>query len=128
MPFLNDNTLDNGLAALKAAADRIYICSAEPATFTAATTTNALGNKTLAAGGVFPGAIAAGSPSGRQLATVAVTDGTVTASGTASHWAIVTNGSSRLEAANSLASSQAVTSGNTFTLGSFLIRLPNVGG
>lgn len=128
MPFLNDNTLDNGLAALKAAADRIYINSSEPATFTAATSTVALGNKTLSAGGVFPGAIAAGSPSGRKLTTVAVTDGTVTASGTASHWSIVTNGSSRLEAANSLASSQAVTSGNTFTLGAFDIRLPNTGG
>lgn len=128
MPYLNDNTLDNGLAALKAAADRIYICSAEPATYTAATSTNALGNKTLSAGAVFPGAIAAGSPSGRKLTTVAVTDGTVTASGTASHWAIVTSGSTRLEAANSLASSQAVTSGNTFTLGAFDIRLPNVGG
>lgn len=128
MPFLNDNTLDNGLAALKAAADRIYICSAEPATFTAATSTNALGNKTLSAGAVFPAAIAAGSPSGRKLTTVAVTDGNVTATGTASHWAVVTNGSSRLEVAQALSASQSVTNGNQFSLAAADVRLPNTGG
>lgn len=128
MPFLNDNTLDNGLAALKAAADRIYICSAEPATYTAATSTLALGNKTLSAGNVFPNAIAAGSPSGRKLDSVAVTDGTVTATGSATHDAIVSSGSSRLETAQALASSQSVTSGNTFTKTSQSVRLPNLGG
>lgn len=128
MPFLNDNTLDNGLAALKAAADRIYICSAEPATYTAATSTNALGNKTLTAGNVYPGAIAAGTPSGRKLDSVAVTDGTVTATGTATHDATVSSGSSRLEVAQALSASQAVTSGNTFTRTAQTVRLPNLGG
>lgn len=128
MSYLNDNTLDNGLAALKAAADRIYINSSEPATYTAATSTVALGNKTLTAGTVFPAAIAAGSPSGRKVTTVAVTDGTVTANGTATHWSIVTSGSTRLEAANTLSASQVVTSGNIFTLAAFDIRLPNTGG
>lgn len=128
MAYLNDNTLDNGLSALKSAATHIYICSAEPATYTAATSTNALGNKNFGAGNVFPGAIAAGSPSGRKLATAAVTDGSVTATGTASHYAVVTSGSSRLEVANSLTSSQAVTNGNTWTMASVDVRLANVGG
>lgn len=128
MAFLNDTYLDNGLTALKAAADRIYVCSAEPATFTAATSTVALGNKTLAAGGVFPAAIAAGSPSGRKVTTVVVTDGTVTANGLASHFAVVTFGSSRLDYANSLTATQQLTSGNTFTLAAADLRLPNFGG
>jgi len=128
MPSLNDNTLDNGLSALKASADRIYICSQEPATYTAATSTYALGNKTLAAGGVFPGAIAAGTPSGRQLTTLAIADGTVTANGTATHDAIVSSGASRLETAQALAASQVVTSGNVFTKTAQTIRLPNLGG
>lgn len=128
MPYLNDNTLDNGLTALKAAATHIYICSLEPATFTAASSTNALGNKNFGAGAVFPGAIAAGTPSGRKLATAAVTDGAVTGTGTASHYAVTTSGSSRLEAANALSSSQAVTSGNTWTMASVDIRLANTGG
>lgn len=128
MPSLNDNTLDNGLAALKAAATHIYICSADPATYTAATSTNALGNKNFGAGAVYPAAIAAGSPSGRQIVTAAVPDGTVTATGTASHSAVVTSGSSRLEVAQALAASQGVTSGNTFTLTAQTLRLPNLGG
>lgn len=128
MAYLNDNTLDNGLSALKAAASHIYICSAEPATYTAATSTYALGNKNFGAGSVFPGAIAAGSPSGRKLTTAAVTDGAVTGNGTASHYAIVSAGSSRLEVANSLSASQAVVSGNTYTLAALDVRLANVGG
>lgn len=131
MAYLNNNTLDNGLAALKAAADKIYICSQEPANYTEATSTYALGNKDLTAGGVYPNAIAAGSPSGRQLVSAAVVSGapgSVTASGTATHSAIVTSGSSRLEVAQSLSSSQAVTSGNTFTLTAQTLRLPNTGG
>ncbi len=126
--FLNDNTLDNGLAALKAAADRTYICSAEPSTYTAATSTLALGSKNFGAGAVFPAAIAAGSPSGRKLTRAAITDGAVTATGTASHIADVTSGSSRLETATSLSASQAVTSGNSFSLAAADVRLPNVGG
>lgn len=131
MAFLNDNTLDNGLAALKTAADRIYLCSAEPATYTQATSTLALGNKDLGAGGVYPGAIAAGSPSGRRLTSAAVAagaPGSITATGTATHSAVVSSAASRLEVAQALNASQAVTSGNTFTLTAQDVRLPNVGG
>jgi hypothetical protein len=128
MAFFNDNTLDNGLAALKAAADKIFICSADSATYTAATSTNALGNKNFGAGAVYPAAIAAGSPSGRQLVSAAVTDGSVTATGTASHNSVVTSGSSRLELSQALSASQGVTSGNIFTLTAQTVRLPNLGG
>lgn len=128
MPYLNDNTLDNGLSALKAAADRVYICSAEPATYTAATSTNALGNKSVAAGAVYPAAIAAGAPSGRQITSLTISDGSVTANGTATHSAVVTSGSSRLEVAQALSASQVVASGNIFTLTGQTVRLPNLGG
>ncbi len=128
MPFINDNTLDNGLAALKAAASHIYICSAEPATFTAASSTLALGNKNFGAGAVYPGAIAAGSPSGRKLTSAVVADGSVTATGLASHSAVTSNASSRLEVAQALSASQAVTIGNTFTLTAQDVRLPAMGG
>lgn len=132
MAFLNDNILDNGLAALKAAADKIYICSQEPATYTQATSTYALGNKdTGAAGNVYTGAIAAGSPSGRKLTSVAVAGGapgSVTATGTATHSAVVSSAQSRLEVAQALSASQSVTNGNTFTLTAQDVRLPNTGG
>lgn len=128
MPFINDNVLDSGLSYAKTNATHIYVCSAEPATFTAATSTNALGNKNFGTGAVFPAAIAAGSPSGRKITTAAVTDGSITGTGTASHWAITFATSSILIAASSLSASQAVTTGNTFTLGAFDIRLPGTGG
>ena len=128
MPFINDNVLDNGLVALKAAASHIWICSAEPATFTAATSTLALGSKNFGAGAGFPGAVAAGSPSGRKLTTAAVTDGAISATGTASHYGITSAAASRLDIANSLAASQAVTSGNPFTLAAFDVRLAGTGG
>jgi hypothetical protein len=128
MAFLNDLTLDNGLSSVKSNADKIYICSQEPSTYTGATSTYALGNKNFGAGNVYPAAIAAGSPSGRKITTAAITDGSVTGTGTASHYAVVTSGSSRLEVAQSLSASQAVTNGNTFTLTAADLRLPNTGG
>jgi hypothetical protein len=58
----------------------------------------------------------------------AITDGSVTATGTATHYAIVdtsaTYGGPRLLATGSLSASQAVTSGNTFTLSSAVIGIP----
>lgn len=128
MAFINDNTLDNGLAALKAAASHIYLCNLEPATYTAASSTNALGVKNFGAGAVFPGAIAAGSPSGRKLDTAAVTDGVVNSNGTASHYAIVSSAATRLEVTNSLTATQVLTAGNAWTMASLAVRLANTGG
>ena len=120
MPFIADRVLDLGLNVLDTEANRLDICSTEPATFTAATVTNTLGNKTA----LSIGAPAAGSPNGRAVTVAAITDGTVTATGTASHWAITDTANSRLLATGALSASQAVTNGNTFTLGAFTIRIP----
>lgn len=128
MAYFNDTHLDGGLTALKAASTHIYVDNAEPGNYTQASSTYALANKSFGAGNVFPGAVAAGSPSGRKVTTAAVTDGSVTANGTASHWSVVTSGSSRLDAANSLSATQVVTNGNAFALPAFDLRLPNTGG
>jgi hypothetical protein len=128
MANLNDNVLDNGLASLKAGASHIYICSQEPATFTQASSTYALGVKNFGAGAVFPSAIAAGTPSGRKLDTAAVADGVITTTGTATHYAIVSTAASRLDVSNSLTSSQVVTAGNPWTMASLPVRLANLGG
>jgi len=116
--------LDLGLNVLDTEADKIFICSAEPTTYSEATSTYALGNKSWSAGGAF-GSPAAGSPNGRKVASTAITDGSVTGTNTATHWAVVDSANSRLLAVGSLSSSQAVTSGNVFTLGSFDIKLPS---
>ena len=123
--YVHDRVLDAGLAALKAEATHIYINSAEPATFTAATSTNALGSKNFGAGAVYPGAIAAATPNGRKVTTAPVTDGSVSANGTASHESVVDSVNSRLLIAGPLNASQVVTLGNPFTLTAFDFRLPN---
>lgn len=121
MAFINDRVFDLGLNVLDTEANRLDICSSEPATFTDATVTNTLGNKTS----LSIGAPADGSPNGRAVTVATFSDGAVTATGTASHWAITDTVNSRLLATGALAASQAVTNGNTFSLAAFAIRVPD---
>lgn len=111
MAFLNDEVLDQGLDYADTNGTRIDICSQEPTTYAEATSTYTLGNKT----GLNTGATTDGDTDGRKVVVPAITDGSVTGNGTATHWAL-TDGSAILVATGSLSSSQAVTSGNTFTL------------
>lgn len=120
---VGDYILDNGLTIMDTQATHIYLTNALATTFTEATSTFALGNKNFGAGAAV-GAPAAGTPNGRKVDTTAITDGTISATGTASHWAITDNTNSRLHAAFTLAATQAVTSGNTFQLPTFIVRLP----
>lgn len=120
MAYLNDEALDSGLDWVDTNGTRIDICSAEPATYAEATSTYTLGNKT----GLNTGAAEDGDASGRKVVVPEITDGTVTGTDTATHWAL-TDGSSILLAANTLSSSQGVTSGNTFTLGAIDITIPD---
>jgi len=119
---LGDQVLDAGLAALDNDCDKIFICSAKPTTYTEATATFALGNKNWGAGAAFT-APAAGSPDGRIVNSVAITNGSVTGTGTATHWAAVDSAASRLLATDVVAASLAVTSGQQFTLASFAVHM-----
>jgi hypothetical protein len=120
MAYLADRVFDNGLTVLDTEANKILITSAEATTYTQANATYALGNSTT----LSIGAPAARSGGGRQVTIAAITDGSVTATGTATHYAIVDTVNSRLLATGSLSASQAVTSGNTFTLSSAVIGIP----
>jgi hypothetical protein len=120
MAFLSDNVLDNGLEYVKDNGANLYITSNLATTYTEATSTYTLGNKD----GIEIGSPGDASPNGRKVTISAITDGDVTADGTAAYWAI-TDGSSELIAAQSLSSSQGVTMGNVFTLTSFAISMPD---
>jgi hypothetical protein len=122
--ILADAVLDGGLTIIDTLAQKIFICSADPTTYTEASSTYALGSKDFGSAGAAFGSPAAGTPNGRKVTSAAITDGAVTASGTASKWA-VTGASAYLYANGSLSASQAVVSGNTFTLGAFSITIPN---
>lgn len=120
MASLNDRVYDNGLTVLDTEVSHLYICSQEPTTYAQASSTYALGVKATPTVGA-PGAR---TPNGRKVTVSAITDGTVSATGTATHYALVDSTNSRLLATAALSSSQAVTSGNTFTLTSFDIGIP----
>lgn len=111
MAYINDEVFDQGLDYADTNGTRIDICSQEPTTYAEATSTYTLGNKT----GLNTGATEAGAVDGRKVTVPAITDGSVTSTGTTTHWAL-TDGSSILVATGALSASQAVTSGNTFTL------------
>jgi len=118
MPFISDEIFDQGLDYADTNGTRIDICSSEPTTYTQATSTNTLGNKT----GLNTGATQNGATDGRRVIVPAITDGSVTATGTATHWAL-TDGTSELLATGALSASQAVTSGNSFTLDAISITI-----
>lgn len=121
MSFIADYVFDAALSKLDTEANRLDICSSEPTNYTQATSTNTLGNKTS----LSVGAPADRSPNGRKVTVAAITDGVVTGTGTATHWAITDTGNSRLLATGALSASQAVTNGNTFTLAAFDIGIPD---
>jgi hypothetical protein len=121
MASLADRVFDNGLTVLDTEANRIDITSQESTTYTEATSTHTLGNST---------SLSIASPSdrsggGREVVVSAISDGSVSGTGTATHYAIVDTVNSRLLATGSLSASQSVTSGNTFSLASFTIGIPD---
>jgi len=121
MALLDNRVFDNGLSVLDTEANAIYVTSQQAVSYVDATATSALGNSTSLSIGA-PQDRAGG---GREVVVAAITDGSVTGTGTATHYAIVDTINSRLLAAGSLSASQAVTTGNTFTLSSVSIGIPD---
>jgi hypothetical protein len=121
MATLDNRVFDNGLTVLDTEANRIDITSQEATSYAEATSTYTLGNSTS----LSIGAPQDRSGGGREVVVAAITDGSVTGTGTATHYAIVDTVNSRLLATGSLTASQAVTSGNTFTLSSVAIGIPD---
>lgn len=121
MPYINDEVFDQGLDfadAFAAGSPRVDICSTDPGGVYATVTGNTLGNKTGASIGVTED----GATDGRRVILAAITDGSVTGTATATHWAI-TDGAAVVLASGPLSSSQAVTTGNTFTLDAISITI-----
>lgn len=106
---LSDNVLDAALNYIKNNGDRVDILS-QAITSYSQLSTYSLGNKTNPS---YTGP--ADDTSGRKLTLDAITDGSVTGTGTATHFCI-SDGSAEIIACQALNASQAVTSGNTFTL------------
>tara|TARA_R110000803_G_scaffold30554_2_gene68832 strand:+ start:567 stop:938 length:372 start_codon:yes stop_codon:yes gene_type:complete len=121
MATLNDRVFDNGLTVLDTEANKIVITSQAATTYAEANATYALGNSTS----LSIGAPQDRTAGGREVVVAAITDGSVTGTGTATHYAIIDTVNARLLATSTLTASQAVTSGNTFTLSSVSIGIPD---
>lgn len=121
MSMITDSAFDAALNYIKNNVENLYITSAEATTFAQASSTYKLGTKATPT----TGALANGDVSGRKLPVSAITDGSVSATGTATHWALTDDSASELLAVGALSASQGVTSGNTFTLTSFDIEIPD---
>ena len=121
MAFLNDGVLDAGLQQLTDNVNELHICSQEPTTYAEATSTYTLGNKATPA----ISAPQDRTGGGREVEASAFSDGSVTADGTATHWAWVDTNASTLYAAKTLSSSQSVTNGNTFSLDAHDVAIPD---
>jgi hypothetical protein len=120
MAFLANDIFDSGLNVLNTATTTIHITSQEATTRTEATSTYDLGNASVS---IPVAADRTASGGGRKVAVPAVTTGSVTATNTATHYAIVDG--TRLLVTGSLSASQAVTSGNSFSLATFDIGIPD---
>tara|TARA_B100001057_G_C22721699_1_gene899984 strand:+ start:765 stop:1139 length:375 start_codon:yes stop_codon:yes gene_type:complete len=122
MAALTDVVLDGALNILTSNGDRIDLCSSEPTTYSGISSVS-LGNFTS----LSIGSAADRSGGGREVTVAAITSasaGSITGTGTATHYAI-SNGSDALYATGTLSASQSVTTGNTFTLAAFTIGIPD---
>lgn len=118
---LHNDIYDTGLSQLTTIVENLYICNAMPTTFTEASSTYKLGTKATP---TITGPTTRGAGGGREVTVAAISDGTIDTTGTASHFALCDNSASKLLAAGDLASTQAVTQGNPFSLTSFKIGIP----
>ena len=121
MATIADRVLDEGLSVLDLEANAVHINSQEATTYAEATSTYTLGNSTS----VTISAPADRTGGGRKVTMSAISDGSVTGTGTATNYAIVDTTNSRLLVTGSLTASQSVTSGNTFSLEALDVGIPD---
>lgn len=118
---MHDDVLDAPLSYITTNTEKLHILSADPGLTWSNIAAYTLGHKTPPSFG------AAGDRAGggRKVTVTAITDGVVTGNGTASHYALTDDSLSKILATKALGSSQAVTSGNAFTLAAFDIGFPD---
>lgn len=119
--YLHDDVFDSGLSVLDTLVENLYICYTQPTTFTEASSTYALGVKATPT----IGAPSDRTGGGRKVTVSAITDGTVSADGTAAFYGLTDDSTTKLLAAGHLSANQVVSNGNTFTLATFDVGIPD---
>lgn len=108
MAYVNDEARDGGLDWVVSNGTRLDMCNAQPTTYTEATSTYSIGNKT----GVTC-VLGDGDTDGRK-ATIPSVSGSTTSTDTCTHWAL-TDGSSVLVAWGTIQTPVELTSGVNFS-------------
>lgn len=117
---MNDLVLDAALSYIDANTETLHILKADPGVVWANIATHGIGNKATPTINVPEDAT-----SGRKIVVPAITDGTVTATDTATHFALTDDTGTEILVSQALSASQAVISGNTFTLTEIEINIPD---
>lgn len=118
----NDSMLDAAFDWVDQA-DRMFICSAQPTTYTEASSTYCLATVTMTADTDYTKAN--GDTSGRKVTVAAKSGQSVSASGTATHVALGKSGTTTLYYVTTC-TSQALTSGNTVSIPAWDIEIADV--
>lgn len=118
---MHDDIQDAALQYIIDNCENLYICSAQPTTFTEAATTYKLGTKATPS----IGSPQAGDVSGRKAIVAAITDGVVNSAGDATWWALTDDSLSKLLIAQELTALVAVVTGSPFTLDALDIEFPD---
>jgi hypothetical protein len=117
--FHND-IYDNGLNSIPANCNVLHILSADPGVVTYGNiATYSLGNKATPTIGAPEN-----HTTGRKVTVSAVSDGVTTATGTASHFALVDSINSKILVTQELSSPLSVTTGHGFTLTTLYVAIP----
>jgi hypothetical protein len=110
---IEDRVFDNGLTVPDTECNKITLCSQSPTTYAEGNSTYALGSKTSPT--VSAPTDNGGAGGGRKVTLSAITDGTLSSAGTATHIAWLDTSNSRLLAVSPLASSVVVAASGTWT-------------
>ena len=109
--WANDALMDAGLDYIRGNCNSMIVCSAQPTTYTEATSTYALADVAMTINtGDYT--LADGDSNGRKITVAAKTGVTIDASGTATHVALVKTGDTTLRYVTTC-TSQALTAGGT---------------
>lgn len=123
--YVHPDVLDAELAAIADGGNRMFVCSAQPADYTEASATYALGEKILVTGhgnGVYTIAAASG---GRKVTVAEQAGIVITGPGTANHVAICSSTSSKVLFVTEMNSAVTVASGQTITIEEIIYTVTN---
>lgn len=121
MPYIDPSVLDAALTEIKDNANSLVICSSLPSSYAGAVSAT-LGTK--ASPTISSPQARADGAAGRRIVVSAITDGTVSADGTATCVALLDTDNSVLLIAKEYAEDQTVTNGGTFKTSEISIDLP----